>query len=123
MARKDKIASSGNQPVLTLVGTPAEVRAAARAAQAAQAAETTAAAARSEGSGHAEGIFSDSRSGRDRREEGPQVDDPRRQNAERRSSKPQSAWWLRRDYVESHHFVQKGGVAPGMHGDDPTTEG
>jgi hypothetical protein len=55
-------------------------------------------------------IFGDKRSGRDRRE-GEQVsgDEVRRSNTERRKAgrASKTAWWLERDYVESHHFLQK----------------
>lgn len=56
----------------------------------------------------AEAIFSDKRSGRDRREEPGAKPDSRRSSPERRKGNvQQGAWWLERDYVESHHFVQK----------------
>ena len=51
-------------------------------------------------------IFDDTRSGRDRRLDSAPVDDPRRKNPDRRRGKIKGAWWLERDYVESHHFVQ-----------------
>lgn len=58
-----------------------------------------------------EQIFGDKRSGRDRREEAGAADDSRRTNAADRrrgnGAAGQGAWWLERDYVESHHFVQK----------------
>ena len=53
-------------------------------------------------------IFGEKRSGRDRREDEEPVSDSRRQASERRTrAVKQTAWWLERDYVESHHFVQK----------------
>jgi hypothetical protein len=111
MARKDSVFGGGaSQPVLKVVRTTADARPAPLEAVAPPVP-------------HAEAMFSDKRSGRDRREEAPQVDDPRRQNAERRSNKQKSAWWLERDYVESHHFVQKAASAAGLHGDDPSTNG
>ena len=52
-------------------------------------------------------IFDETRSGRDRRLDSAPVDDPRRKNPDRRAGKKmKGAWWLERDYVESHHFVQ-----------------
>lgn len=54
------------------------------------------------------GIFGEKRSGRDRREDEEPVSDSRRRASERRTrAVKQTAWWLERDYVESHHFVQK----------------
>lgn len=54
-------------------------------------------------------MFGENRSGRDRREdEGPTEDSRRVSTSERRKGNvKQAAWWLERDYVESHHFVQK----------------
>jgi len=116
MARKDKQASTGAQPVLRVVGSPAEAREQSRAnAQAQQAAEVPAAR-------RGEGIFNDNRSGRDRREESAPVNDPRRQNPERRRGKSQAAWWLERDYVESHHFVQRSASSRGMQPDEPPAD-
>jgi hypothetical protein len=116
MARKDKQAGVGGQPALRVVGSPAEARAQAQQAKA-QALAQQAEASQAQ---QVEGIFSDKRSGRDRREDTVHVPDPRRQNPERRRGKPQAAWWLERDYVESHHFVQK--ATRGMHGDEPTVD-
>jgi hypothetical protein len=118
MARKDKQSGTSGQPALRVVGTPAEARAQAQQVKA-QAVAQQAQASQVQQTG--EGIFSDKRSGRDRREDSVQVPDPRRQNPERRRGKPQAAWWLERDYVESHHFVQKAArTLP--HGDEPTVD-
>ena len=58
--------------------------------------------------GPGEAMFGDKRSGRDRREDEEPVSESRRQASERRTcAVKQTAWWLDRDYVESHHFVQK----------------
>ena len=58
--------------------------------------------------GTGETMFGDKRSGRDRREDEEPVSESRRQANERRTrAVKQTAWWLERDYVESHHFVQK----------------
>ena len=56
-----------------------------------------------------EDLFGEKRSGRDRREEQAPVVDPRREatSERRRAALKQATWWLERDYVESHHFVQK----------------
>ena len=58
----------------------------------------------------ADAIFGDKRSGVDRRaDQSVSPDETRRSNAERRRTNRTSktAWWLERDYVESHHFLQK----------------
>lgn len=59
--------------------------------------------------GGAADIFGDKRSGRDRRDLEVSVDDTRRQRSDRRTRAvaAKTSWWLERDYVESHHFVQK----------------
>jgi hypothetical protein len=72
-------------------------------------------------------IFEDKRSGRDRREEaakaaraaGQAQDSTARASSERRRGQVrQEAWWLERDYVESHHFVQKASGGRGRKSDD-----
>lgn len=54
-------------------------------------------------------MFGDKRSPRDRREENLPTAENRRKSGERRKAggRTQTAWWLERGYVESHHFVQK----------------
>ena len=52
------------------------------------------------------GVFSDPRSGRDRREERGAVDDPRRVNGERRKTNRNKAWWLEKSYVDAHYFSE-----------------
>jgi hypothetical protein len=78
----------------------------------------------------AQAIFSDRRSGRDRREEAakaaaaaarPEKDPPRSATERRRGQVKQEAWWLERDYVESHHFVQKSSAGRGRKPDDDST--
>ena len=56
-----------------------------------------------------EAIFGDKRSGWDRRKQQVSVTESRREVSDRRKTGrgAQLAWWLERDYVESHHFVQK----------------
>lgn len=73
-------------------------------------------------------IFSDRRSGRDRRDEAAKAaaakpdKGPPRSTAERRRGKvKQEAWWLERDYVESHHFVQKSSAGRGRKAEDDST--
>jgi hypothetical protein len=75
-------------------------------------------------------IFEDRRSGRDRREEAAksaraagQARDPtpRASSERRRGQVKQDAWWLERDYVESHHFVQKSSAGRGRKSDDDST--
>jgi phage tail tape-measure protein len=67
-----------------------------------------------------ESIFGDKRSGRDRREQQTSVTESRRQVSDRRKAGrgAQAAWWLERDYVESHHFVQKSSSAKTRKRDD-----
>jgi len=67
-----------------------------------------------------EGIFGDKRSGRDRREQQASVTESRRTASDRRKAGrgTQAAWWLERDYVESHHFVQKSSSAKTRKRDD-----
>jgi len=63
-----------------------------------------------------EAIFGDNRSGRDRREEAGQTHDSRRKatsDRRQRGRGQKSSWWLERDYVESHHFVQKSSSSRG----------
>src|SRR5262245_35484106 len=91
MARKNRDEKTGKEPALKVVGAPENGEAPAPPAPPVP-----------------EAIFHDKRSGRDRREDEGNVEDSRRQaTAERRTSKMKGAWWLARDYVESHHFVQK----------------
>ncbi len=54
-------------------------------------------------------VFSDMRSGQDRREESEPIPENRRKAGDRRKAgaRTRSEWWLDRGYVESHHFVQK----------------
>lgn len=61
------------------------------------------------GAGPSEAIFSDKRSGRDRRELQAKIGDSRRKAGvdRRQRTRARTSWWLERDYVESHHFVQK----------------
>lgn len=64
----------------------------------------------------ADSIFGDKRSGGDRRtDHSVSPADPRRSNAERRRTgrTSKTAWWLERDYVESHHFLQKSSASGG----------
>jgi len=69
-------------------------------------------AARSNSGGEA--IFREQRSGRDRREGEQTVEQESRGGADRRKrGVKQSSWWLERDYVESHHFVQNSSSARG----------
>ena len=70
-----------------------------------------------------EGIFGDKRSGRDRREAQASVTESRRTVSDRRKAGrgTQTAWWLERDYVESHHFVQKSASAKARKRDDTPT--
>lgn len=77
----------------------------------------------------AQTIFDDVRSGRDRRDveaaaAGRTVDESKRAASERRRGQvKQDAWWLDRDYVESHHFVQKAAGGRGRKSDDePNSE-
>ena len=58
-------------------------------------------------------MFSDPRSGKDRRETRGQANDPRRVNGERRRSKRNSAWWLEKSYVDAHHFSVKSATNKG----------
>ena len=51
-------------------------------------------------------VFSDPRSGRDRREERGNVNDPRRVNGERRKTNRNKAWWLEKSYVDAHYFSE-----------------
>ncbi len=51
-------------------------------------------------------VFSDPRSGRDRREELGNVSDPRRVNGERRKTNRNKAWWLEKSYVDAHYFSE-----------------
>jgi hypothetical protein len=79
----------------------------------------------------AQGIFVDRRTGRDRREEAAkaaraagqvaQSSPPRASSERRRGQVKQDAWWLERDYVESHHFVQKSSAGRGRKSDDDST--
>lgn len=72
-----------------------------------------------------EAIFGDKRSGRDRREQQTSVTESRRTVSDRRKAGrgAQAAWWLERDYVESHHFVQKSSSSrPRKRDDTPTGE-
>jgi hypothetical protein len=48
-------------------------------------------------------VFADPRSGNDRRRGRGSIDDSRRGSGERRRSRPGGAWWLGRNYVESHY--------------------
>lgn len=73
-----------------------------------------------------ESIFGDKRSGRDRR--GTQqvsVVESRRTVSDRRKAgrASKAAWWLERDYVESHHFVQKSSSSSRAHKRDEDVAG
>ena len=70
-----------------------------------------------------ESIFGDKRSGRDRREAQASVTESRRTVSDRRKAGrgTQAAWWLERDYVESHHFVQKSASTKSRKRDDTPT--
>jgi len=67
-----------------------------------------------------ESVFGDKRSGRDRREAQTSVTESRRTVSDRRKAGrgTQAAWWLERDYVESHHFVQKSSSSRSRKRDD-----
>lgn len=67
-----------------------------------------------------ESIFGDKRSGWDRRKQQVSVTESRRALSDRRKAGrgAQAAWWLERDYVESHHFVQKSSSARTRKRDD-----
>ena len=58
-------------------------------------------------------IFSDPRSGKDRRETRGEASDPRRVNGERRRSKRNPEWWLETSYVDAHHFAVKSANSKG----------
>jgi hypothetical protein len=66
------------------------------------------------------GMFEDKRTGKDRRLlVMRQVMNSRREAGERRRAvMKQSTWWLQRDYVESHHFVQKSSRSRDRSSDD-----
>jgi hypothetical protein len=103
MARKGRDEKSGKEPALKVVGGEPAQPAPAPPPQ-------------------PEVIFHDARSGRDRREEAGKVEDSRRQSSERRSRKLKGAWWLERDYVESHHFVQKSASSRRRREDKPSDD-
>jgi len=70
-------------------------------------------------------IFGDKRSGRDRREEmQPFTEESRRGTGDRRKTgrSSKAAWWLERDYVETHHFLQKSSSSRSSRRDDDTRE-
>ncbi|MCG3169623.1 MAG: hypothetical protein CALGDGBN_01145 [Pseudomonadales bacterium] len=72
----------------------------------------------------AEAIFGDKRTGQDRRGGSKPIDDNRRKAGERRKAGTgaQATWWLERDYVESHHFVQKSTASRGRAREDESAD-
>lgn len=73
----------------------------------------------------AQSVFGDKRTGQDRREEAKPIPENRRKPGDRRKAGKgaQASWWLERDYVESHHFVQKSSASRHRKREDESPDG